>query len=98
MVADAVTTGKPVGIVPIDKSRLGRALMFIMDRLRPGKRLRPRDLRFFWAALRREGFGGPLDQPRASNPPDYLAEVALRVRQLLALAGPPATAGRDSDR
>jgi mitochondrial fission protein ELM1 len=98
MVADAVTTGKPVGIVPIDKSRLGRALMFVMDRLRPGRHLRPRDLRFFWAALRREGFGGSLDQPRASNPPDYLAEVAMRVRRLLGLADPPATIARDSDR
>lgn len=98
MVADAVTTGKPVGIVPIDKSGLGRAVMFVMDRLRPGKRLRPRDLRFFWAALRKEGFGGTLNRPSGSHPPDYLAEIAGRVRQLLGLADRPATIARDSDR
>jgi mitochondrial fission protein ELM1 len=98
MVADAVTTRKPVGIVPIDRSGLGRAVMFVMDRLRPGKRLSPRDLRFFWAALRKEGFGGTLDRPSASRPPDYLAETAGRVRQLLGLADRPATIARDSDR
>src|SRR5207302_4835207 len=53
MVADAVTTGKPVGVIPIAKSRLGEVVMRAMDRLRPGRRLYPRDLRFFWAALER---------------------------------------------
>ena len=85
MVADAVMTGKPVGLVPIAKSGLGRIVMAVMDRLRPGKRLYPRDLRFFWAALRKEGFGGTLDEPRTSHPPDYSAEIADRVRRLLEL-------------
>lgn len=98
MVGDAVTTGKPVGIVPIEKSGLGRATMAIADRLWPGKRLRPRDLRFFWAALREAGFGGTLDEPSASNPPDYLAKIAERVRRLLELPDQPATTDRGSDR
>jgi hypothetical protein len=98
MTADAATTGKPVGLVPIAKSGLGRLVMGVMDRLRPGKRLRPRDLRFFWAALREEGFGGTLDAPKASDPPDYAELVAERVRRLLAQPAPPATNGRDSDR
>ena len=85
MVADAVTTGKPVGLIPIAKSGLGRVVMGSMDLLRPGKCLYPRDLRFFWAVLRREGFGGTLEEPRASSPPDYSAEVAGRVRRLLGL-------------
>ncbi len=85
MVADGVTTGKPVGLIPIAKSGLGRIVMAAMDRLRPDKRLYPRDLRYFWVALRTEGFGGTLEDPRASNPPDYSAEVAKRVRRLLAL-------------
>lgn len=97
MVADAVTTGKPVGIIPIQKSGLGRFVMNLMDRLRPGRRLYPRDLRFFWAALHEEGFGGTLDQPKASNPPDYAALVAERVKRLLEQP-PPATAARDSGR
>lgn len=82
MVADAVTTGKPVGIIPIAKSRLGRQVMAIADRLRPGQRVYPRDLRFFWAALEKEGFGGTLDRPIASSPPDYADIVARRVRLL----------------
>ena len=97
MVADAVTTRKPVGLVPIGKSRLGQITMSIMDRLQPGRRLYPRDLRFFWAALAEEGFGGTLNEPRASCPPDYATIVAARVRQLLE-SPPQATAGRDIDR
>lgn len=85
MVADAIMTGKPVGMIPIEKSVLGRIVMAVMDRLRPGKRLYPRDLRFFWAALRQEGFGGTLEEPRPSRPPGYSGDVAKRIRQLLGL-------------
>lgn len=98
MVADAVTTGKPVGLVPIASSGLGRVMMALMDRLRPGKRLFPRDLRFFWAALKANGFTGSLEEQRASAPPDYAAMVADRVTQLLAQPRPPATDTRDSVR
>jgi mitochondrial fission protein ELM1 len=98
MVADCVMTGKPVGIIPIEKSPLGRAATALSDAVRPGKRLFPRDLRFFWAALREQGFAGPFDQPRASEPPDYTALVADRVRRLLGQPAPPATDARDSAR
>jgi mitochondrial fission protein ELM1 len=98
MVADAVTTGKPVGIVPIEKSSFGRIVMAVADRLRPGKRLYPRDLRFFWAALEEQGFGGTLETPRASTPPDYAVMVAERVRRLLEPAAGPAKVGRDTGR
>ena len=98
MVADAVNTRKPVGIVPIARSALGRAVMAVTDRVRPGKRLYPRDLRFFWASLKEHGFGGTIDAPHASNPPDFTAEIAARVRRLLGLAPGPARADRDSAR
>jgi|tagenome__1003787_1003787.scaffolds.fasta_scaffold20954173_2 mitochondrial fission protein ELM1 len=98
MTADAVMTGKPVGLVPIAKSGLGRVVMGMMDRLRSGQRLRPRDLRFFWAALRQEGFGGTLEEPKASSPPDYAELVADRVRRLWEPPLRPATNGRDKDR
>ncbi len=94
MIADAVNTRKPVGIVPIAKSALGRAVMAITDRIRPGKRVRPRDLRFFWESLRTHGFAGTIDTPRASEPPDFTAEIAERVRRLLKLPPKPATADR----
>ena len=98
MVADAVNTGKPVGIVPIAKSALGRVVMAVADRFRPRKRLRPRDLRFFWQSLQEHGFGGTIDSPKASDPPDFTAEIAERVRRLLKLPAEPAKAGRDSAR
>jgi mitochondrial fission protein ELM1 len=98
MVADAVNTRKPVGIVPIAKSRLGRIAMAAADGVRPGKRLHPRDLRFFWASLEEHGFGGSVDVPLASEPPDFTAEIAARVRRLLELPPEPARAARDSDR
>ncbi len=97
MVADAVTTGKPVGLVPIAKTGLGEFVMSVMDRVRPGQRLYPRDLRFFWAALEKEGFAGTLERPKACNPPDYAHLIAERVRRLLE-SPPQATAGRDSGR
>jgi len=98
MVADAVNTGKPVGIVPIAKSVLGRAVMLVADRFRPGKRLRPRDLRFFWASLSEHGFGGTIGAPTATIPPDFTSEIAERVRRLLSAPPGPATVGHDSAR
>lgn len=96
MVADSVMTRKPVGIVPIEKSALGRVATALNDTVRRGKRLFPRDLRFFWEALKEQGFGGTIAAPRASNPPDYSAMVAERVRQLLAQPAQPATGDRDN--
>jgi hypothetical protein len=98
MVADAVNTRKPVGIVPISPSRLGRAVMSVGDLLRPDQRLYPRDLRFFWASLREHGFVGTIDMPVASDPPEFTAEIAGRVRQLLGLPPEPAKAGPDGAR
>lgn len=98
MVADAVMTGKPVGLIAIAKSSLGKTMMGIGNRVRPGKRLFPRDLRFFWEALTEHGFVGTIDEPRASQPPDFTALIAERVRRLLKLPPQRATAGRDSDR
>jgi mitochondrial fission protein ELM1 len=98
MVADAVMTRKPVGIVPISKSGLGRGVMAVADRLRPGKRIFPRDLRFFWASLTEHGFGGTVDAPHASDPPDFTAEIAERVRRLLKPSARPAKAARGNAR
>ena len=98
MVADAVMTGKPVGIIRISRSALGKAVMGVGDRLRPDKRIFPRDLRFFWESLAEHGFGGTIDAPRASNPPDFTAEIAQRVRRLLEQPPEQARAGPGSVR
>jgi hypothetical protein len=97
MVADALSTGKPVGLIPIEKSRFGRVITAVMDHIRPGRRLYPRDLRFFWAALDELGYCGTLESPKASEPLDYPQLVAERVRQLLEQP-PPAIGARDSGR
>jgi mitochondrial fission protein ELM1 len=96
MVADAVLTRRPVAILPISKSWLGRLVMAASDRLRPGKRLFPRDLRFFWASLKEHGFGGTIDSPRASDPPDFTTETAELVRRLFEPPLEQARAARDS--
>lgn len=97
MVADAVTTEKPVGLVPIAKTGFGRVVMAVTDRLRPGKRLYPRDLRFFWAALKQHRYGGTIGAPKVSHAPDFAQIVAERVMRLLEQP-PPATIDRDTDR
>ena len=53
-----------------------------MDRLRPGKRLYPRDLRFFWRALAAIGVNERLGTPHASTD-DQMREVLSRVRPIL---------------
>lgn len=67
MSSDAIWTGKPVALVPIVKSPLGRMVMALNDRVRPGRRLYPQDLRFFWRALAEIGIGERLALPRTST-------------------------------
>ena len=67
MVSDAIWTGKPVALVPVAKSGLGRVAFGLMDRLRPGRRLYPQDLRFFWQALAEAGVTDRLAKPRTST-------------------------------
>jgi len=80
MVSDAIATGKPVGLIPVEPTALGRAYMATLP---PGTRMRPRDLRFFWKTLADRQLAGTLDEPRAGSPPDINALVAERVRGLL---------------
>jgi len=83
MISEAVATGKPVGLVPVLPTLAGRFLMAFMDRLRPGKRIRPRDLRFFWQTLRDRGFVGSALYPRSAAVPDLNRLVAARARAIL---------------
>jgi hypothetical protein len=57
--------------------------MGIMDRLRPGQRVHPRDLRFFWRALREHDLVGTVDEPKLGEVPNPIAIVVNRVRDLL---------------
>jgi len=83
MVSEAVGTGKPVGLVAIRKTLGGRVTMALMDRIRPGTRLYPRDLRFFWKGLHDLGLAGTVEHPAQDHVPDVMAEVVARVRRLI---------------
>lgn len=77
MISEALATGKPLGLVPI---RLARGRLAAL--LRP--RLRPRDLRVFWAELEARGLAGTVERPSAGNAPDVMGIVVAAVRRLLA--------------
>jgi mitochondrial fission protein ELM1 len=82
MVSDAIWTGKPIALVPVAKSSLGRVAMGVMDRLRPGKRAYPQDLRFFWEALAGIGVTNRLAVPGAS-PGEETQRIVDRIRPIL---------------
>jgi mitochondrial fission protein ELM1 len=82
MVSDAIWAGKPIALVPVAKSALGRVAMSMMDRLRPGKRVYPQDLRFFWEALAGIGIGVRPEMPSAS-PGEETQKILDRIRPIL---------------
>jgi mitochondrial fission protein ELM1 len=82
MVSDAIWTGKPVALVPIVKSMLGRMGMDVFDAVRPGQGLYPQDLRSFWRALAQIGIGEQLALPRTSTG-EEMRRILDRVRPIL---------------
>ena len=83
MVSEAVATGKPVGLVMIRQTLGGRIYMNLMDRIRPGKRVYPRDLRFFWKGLHDLSLAGTVEHPAQGHVPDVMGQVVERVRRLI---------------
>ena len=67
MVSDAISTGKPVALLPVRKSPLGRLAFALNDIVRPGRRLYPQDLRFFWRSLAEIGISERPARPTAST-------------------------------
>ena len=76
MLSEAVLTGKPVGIVPIEFSAEGQRRL-------EKKAASTRDLRRFWASLRERGLAGTLDRPVAGQVADPAATAADAVKALL---------------
>lgn len=95
MISEALRTEKPIGLIPVRRTRTGNWRMTLMDRIRPGRPLFPRDLRYFWASLERQGLAGTVQQPGTGSVPDLVATAAARVRQLFEPQGPQATNVRD---
>ena len=63
MLSDAVATGKPVGLIPLERDGLSKFLDFA-GKLR-GRPFRMRDLDKFWNDLRSRGLVGTIDAPRS---------------------------------
>lgn len=82
MVSDAIWTGKPAALVPVRKSASGRMVMAVADLFRPGRRLYPQDLRFFWRALEEIGVGRQLCLPRTSIE-EQMRRILDRVQPIL---------------
>lgn len=83
MVSEAIATGKPVGLVPIQPSMFGRIVMGLWGMLRPGQRLRPRDLREFWRTIEERKLVGSVRRPCNGDVPDLNAVVAARGKAAL---------------
>lgn len=65
MLSEAVKTGKPVGLIPLDPNPIGRAIR--MAETVRGQPFRIRDLTKFWNDLRGRGLVGTVEEPRCGK-------------------------------
>ena len=79
MISEAVMTGKPVGLVPVELNEEGRQELGV-ERDHSSDF---RDLRRFWAALEERGLAGTVDKPRSGAVDDPVEIAVAAVRQLL---------------
>lgn len=82
MISDAIWTGKPLALVPIAVSRAGRTMFAINDRLRPGSRVYPQDLRYFWNRLEEIGVSATLALPRTGTS-EVMAALTEQAKPIL---------------
>ena len=80
MVSDAIWAGKPIAIIPVTTSALGR--LAIASFGGAGRRLYPQDLRAFWAALADIGISDRPSLPQTSGEQE-LRTIMNRVRPIL---------------
>jgi hypothetical protein len=78
MISEAVITGKPVGLVPIEPDARGRR------RLGPDpEKTKVRDPRRFWANVQARGLVGTVDQPLRGEVEDPVDTAVAAVRERL---------------
>ncbi|MEA3081638.1 MAG: uncharacterized protein QOD54_1306 [Sphingomonadales bacterium] len=65
MLSEAVASGKPVGLIPLDPNPIG-SIIRAAEELR-GRRFRIRDLTRFWDDLRARGLIGTVEEPRCGT-------------------------------
>ena len=82
MLSEAILTGKPVGLVPIEQDDKGRKRLGDSPK-EAGPDARRRDLRRFWNYLAEEKLIGTVDQPVAARVENPVETAARAVRKLL---------------
>jgi hypothetical protein len=79
MISEAVMTGKPVGLVPVELDAEGQEELG----LERDHSSDFRDLRRFWAALEQRGLAGTVDAPSSGAVEDPVEIAVAAVRRLL---------------
>ena len=79
MISEAVMTGKPLGLVPVELDEEGRQELGREQ----GFSSKFRDLRRFWAELDKRGLAGTVDEPRCGTVDDPVDIAVAAVRRLL---------------
>lgn len=74
MLSEAVVSGKPAGLIPLDPNPIGR-LIQAAEELR-GRKFRIRDLTRFWNDLSARGLIGTVEQPRCGTLDADALEIA----------------------
>ena len=82
MLSEAILTGKPVGLVPIEQDDKGRRQLGDAPQA-AGPDARRRDLRRFWDYLRGEKLIGTVDRPLAARVENPVETAARAARGLL---------------
>jgi mitochondrial fission protein ELM1 len=82
MLSEAILTGKPVGLLPIEQDEKGRRKLGDAPQ-EAGPDARRRDLRRFWDYLREEKLIGTVERPIASRVENPVDTAARAVRGLL---------------
>lgn len=82
MISEAILTGKPVGLLPIEQDEKGRRKLGDAPQ-EAGPDARRRDLRRFWDYLREEKLIGTVERPIASKVENPVETAARAVRGLL---------------
>ena len=78
MISEAVVTGKPVGLIPVEPDARGRR------RLGPDPQItRIRDPRRFWAEVEARGLVGTVDEPRRGDFEEPVETAVAAVRRTL---------------
>jgi len=82
MISDAVATGKPVGVIPPERTTTGRLLYAFAGAA--GRSVPVRDIQRFINSVLDQGLAGTVEQPRAApSRPDALQTAVSAVRKLL---------------